>query len=217
MAGFKTEGVVLKRRDFGEADRLLTVFTQHRGKVTILAKGVRRITSRRAGNVELLNRVQLYLHQGKNFLILTEASAIEVFQKIKENLTLSTYAYHVLELTDKITAENQQDPIVYDHLIQVLTRFNIKPRQILIRAFEAKVLAHLGFISFLENDSYIGGFSENVKQLLGILETARWDQIEELEINAKEATELERVLKYYIEKVLESSMKSLQVLKSLKA
>ena len=70
MVGFKTEGIILRRRDFGEADRILTVFSLHRGKISVIAKGVRRITSRRAGNVELLNRVQMFLYPGKQFLIL---------------------------------------------------------------------------------------------------------------------------------------------------
>jgi len=73
MRGFKTEGIVLKRRNFGEADRILTVFTKDRGKISVLAKGVRRITSRRAGNVELLNRVSIFLHQTRGMPILTEA------------------------------------------------------------------------------------------------------------------------------------------------
>ncbi len=91
MSGFKTEGIVLKRRNFGEADRILTIFSKERGKITVLAKGVRRITSRRAGNVELLNRTVMYLHQGRGLPILTEATTLEPYQKIKEDLTLSTY------------------------------------------------------------------------------------------------------------------------------
>ncbi len=217
MAGFKTEGIVLKRKNFGEADRLLTVFTQHQGKVTILAKGVRRITSRRAGNIELLNRVQMYLYQGKNFLILTEAIALDVFAEIKKNLTLSTYSYHILEITNKLTAENQTDPILYNYLVQVLTRLNIKPRQILVRAYEVKLLSHLGFTSFIENHTHLENLSEDIRNKLGILQTASWDQIEQLELKPDDAAELERFLRSYTEKVSESSLKSLQVLKSLKS
>ena len=96
MPGFKTEGIILKRRNFGEADRILTVFSLQRGKISVLAKGVRRITSRRAGNVELLNRVSMFLYPGKQFLILTEAESLETYPKLKGDLTLSTYAYHII-------------------------------------------------------------------------------------------------------------------------
>ncbi|MBI2600045.1 DNA repair protein RecO [Candidatus Daviesbacteria bacterium] len=145
MRGFKTEGIILKRRNFGEADRILTVFTKHRGKISVLAKGVRRVTSRRAGNVELLNRVSVYLYPGKNFLILTEATSLDTYQKLKEDLTLSTYAYHIIELINKLTAENQENSLLYSDLLEVLTRLSVRPRQLLIRAFEVKILKLMGF------------------------------------------------------------------------
>ncbi|MDO8619108.1 MAG: DNA repair protein RecO [Candidatus Daviesbacteria bacterium] len=202
MPGFKTEGIVLKRRDFGEADRILTVFSKDKGKITVIAKGVRRITSRRAGNVELLNRVSMYLHQARSLPILTEATSLDTFQKIKEDLTLSTYAYHIIELIDKFTAENQENRIIYGDLVQVLERLSKKPRQILIRAFEAKILNNLGFVDF-------------DKKILQDLASFNWDQIEQIKIEEKEALDLERGLRYTIEKILEGELKSRKFLKKV--
>ncbi len=215
MLGFKTEGIVLKRRNFGEADRILTIFSLHRGKISVLAKGVRRITSRRSGNVELLNRSLMYLHQAKTFLILTEASTLDTFQKIKADLTLSTYAYHIIELVDKLTAENQDNRILYEHLVEVLKRLERNPRQILIRAFEAKILSNLGFITFSSlgvNVIHLPG----VEKLLEDLERMGWDEIEKIKIDEREALELERILRYHVERVIEGSLKSRQFLKDLK-
>lgn len=212
MRGFKTEGIILKRRNFGEADRILTVFTPSKGKISVLAKGVRRIRSRRAGNVELLNRAVIYLYQSKGMPILTEAQTLESFQKIKEDLTLSTYAYHLIELVDKLTAENQENRILYEHLVEVLKRLERKPRQILIRAFEAKILSNLGFANF---QLYTQDLSSNVRQLLKDLELFSWDKIEEIKMKEKEALELERFLRYYIERTIEGKLKSRQFLKEL--
>lgn len=207
MRGFKTEGIVLKRKDFGEADRILTVFTSHRGKISVLAKGVRRITSRRAGNVELLNRVSIFLHPGKNFLILTEAESIDTFQKLKADLTLSAVAFHLIELVDKLTAENQEAPIIYKHLLEVLNRLSKNPRQILIRSFEVKILSNLGFTSFVE-DMGVLEVRPEVKRLLKDLEVGSWEEIEKIKLDEKEALELERILRYHVERVLEGSLKS---------
>lgn len=212
MRAFKTEGIILKRRNFGEADRILTVFTFHRGKVTVMAKGVRRITSRRAGNVELLNRVAMFLHPGKQFLILTEATSLDTFQKLKEDLTLSTYAYHVIELVDKLTAENQENQILYTHLVEVLKRLSTNPRQIFIRAFEVKILSLMGFWSI----NQVKQASPSVKNLLEQLEHESWDDIEKLEIKKDQAVELEQILRYHVEKVMESPLKSRQFLKEIK-
>ena len=113
------KSIVLKRKNFGEADRILTVFTTHRGKISVLAKGVRRITSRRAGNVELLNRVSIFLHQTKGMPILTEAVSLDTYPKLKGNLKLSTVAFHIIELVDKLTAENQENRSLYTELVEV--------------------------------------------------------------------------------------------------
>ena len=55
MRSFKTEGIVIKRRNFNEADRIITVFSKRNGKINIKASGVRKITSRRSPHLELLN------------------------------------------------------------------------------------------------------------------------------------------------------------------
>lgn len=211
MRGFKTEGIILKRRNFGEADRILTIFTLHRGKVSVLAKGVRKITSRRAGNVELLNRVQMYLHPGKNFLILTEATSLDTYQRLKEDLTLSTYAYHIIELISKLTAENQENPLLYSNLLEVLNRLSARPRQLLIRAFEIRILKLMGFWSIRNLEEV----STKTKILLSQLENLSWNEIEKMVIFEKQAIELERVLRYHVERVIEGHLKSRQFLKKI--
>lgn len=211
MPAFKTEGIILKRKDFGEADRILTVFTINKGKLSVLARGVRKITSRRAGNVELLNRVQVFLHPGKNFYILTEAESLDTFPQLKEDLTLSTYSFHLLELVDKLTAENQENRILYEQLLEVLNRLSKNPRQIFVRAFEVKILSILGFWS-LEN---IKDVNSKIRDYLKLLEFSSWQEIEKLPLDRKEALELERILRYYLERVLETSLKSRQLLKKI--
>lgn len=203
MQAFKTEGIVLKRRDFGEADRILIVFTLHRGKVAVVAKGVRRITSRRAGNVELLNRVSMFLYPGRRFWNLTEASSLDTYQKLKEDLTLSTYSFHILELIDRLTVEDQENRILYELLVQILERLSRKPRQTLIRAFEAKMLTNLGFASFEKGE------------LLGDLAAKSWDEIEKMEISKREALELEQTLRYHVERIIEGKLRSRQFLKKI--
>ena len=67
---------MLKRRDQGEADRLLTVFAE-RGKVTLLAKGVRRQASRKAGHLEPFTHVELLVAKGKSLDLVTQAETVE--------------------------------------------------------------------------------------------------------------------------------------------
>lgn len=216
MQGIKVEGIILKRKNLGEADRILTVLTHQRGKISILAKGVRRITSRRSGNVELLNRSLMYLHQGKSFLILTEASSLDTYEKLKSDLTLSTYAFHIIELVDKFTAENQENQILYEHLVNILQRLSRNPRQILIRAFEVKILSLMGFVNFQEDLGLdLEGISSDTKNLLKDLEVFSWDEIEKMRVREKQALELDSLLRYHIERVIEGRLKSRQILRKL--
>lgn len=211
MPSVTTEGVILKRVNFGEADRVLTVLTDRFGKISVIAKGVRRITSRRAGNVEVLNRVKLHLFKGKSYT-LTEAESIETFRAIKDNLTLSTYAFHILELIDRLVPEEQKNPQVYGLFLEILKLLGNSPRQIYIRTFEVKLLVLLGFWS----TTALPGVKPDIKDLLDKLQYNPWTEIDSLDISEEQTIELARILRYYIERILESSLKSLQVLKKIK-
>lgn len=211
MPALTTEGLVIKRVNFGEADRVLTVLTDRYGKITVTARGIRRITSRRAGNVEVLNQVRLHIFKGRSYT-LNEAESIETFERIKGNLTLSTHAFHILELVDRLLPEDQANPRVYQLTLEVLKILNTNPRQISIRAYEVKLLSVLGFWSV----DAIKSLQPSIKELLQKLEYGSWEEIGNLEIRKEQAVELQRILRYYVEGILESSLKSLQVLKKIK-
>jgi len=120
MRSFKTEGIVIKRRNFNEADRILTVMTRDYGKIHIKAAGVRKITSRRSAHIELLNHTTLHLYKGKVFLVLTEATMRDDFSKIKEDFDKVGLAYHLCELIDGLCPENQENRNVFDLLLKTL-------------------------------------------------------------------------------------------------
>ena len=138
MHSFRTEGIIIKRKNYGEADRILTVFTRHQGKVKVLAKGVRKISSRRAPHVELLNLSILNLHQGK-MLILTEAETLNHFSSLKDDLGRSGYAFYVCELIDGLLPEHQQNREAFSLLETE------KDCRLLIQKFEQELLGLLGF------------------------------------------------------------------------
>ncbi len=211
MAQFVTEGIIIKRSNFGEADRILTILTPFRGKIKVIAKGVRRITSRRGGNVESLNKVRMQLFKGSGLSILTEAESIETYPKIKSDLVVLTYATHVAELIDRLIPEDQLNPTIYKLFEIVLTLLEKNPRQIFIRAFEVKLLSDLGFWSIDQVE-----VEGEIKKLLEDLDSKSWVEISQMEVTPEQSLELERILRYYMEKVLEGSLKSLKLLKQLK-
>lgn len=155
MRSYKTEGIVIKRRNFGEADRILTVFTKRQGKIVVKAIGVRRINSRRSSHIELLNHSFLALHKGQSLPILTEVETIEDFSGIKKNLTKVGFAYHICELIDGLCAENQENKTVFALLLETLKRLS-KEEDVadIIYGFEITLLINLGFyprMRFVQN------------------------------------------------------------------
>lgn len=116
MRTYKTEGIILKRTNFGEADRILTIYTHHLGKIKVLAKGVRKTTSRKSGHLELFNWVQIYLAKGRNLDIITEAETVKAFRGWRKNLAKVGLAYHFCELVEGLTAEGVKSQEIFNLL-----------------------------------------------------------------------------------------------------
>ncbi|KKR81423.1 MAG: repair protein RecO protein [Candidatus Daviesbacteria bacterium GW2011_GWA1_41_61] len=211
MPVFTTEGIIVKRSNFGEADRILTIVTPFKGKIKVVAKGVRRITSRRGGNVELLNKVKIQVFQGKGMDLLTEAESLKTFSKIKNDLMISTYSSHIAELADRLLPEEQPNPQAYNLLVIVLNLLENNPRQIFIRAFEVKLLTVLGFWS-LDQVGEVRG----VREILEKLQKGSWEEIAQIEVTQVQSEELERILRSYLEKVLESPLRSVKIIQKLR-
>lgn len=113
MRHFKTEGIIIKRRNYGEADRILTVLTKDFGKLSIKAAGVRKITSRRSAHIELLNHSSLNLYLGKGMHVLTEVRMIEDHRLVKQDFAKVGLAYHMCELVDGLCPDNQENSTVF--------------------------------------------------------------------------------------------------------
>lgn len=147
MRTYKTEGIILKRRNSGEADRVLTIFTKHYGKIYAVARGVRRITSRRGGNVEIFTHVSVFLIEGKVTNILTEAETIHSFQELRKDLQSVGYAYTICELIDKLLPEKQDHENVFYSAVNALLMLNKKEQkgEVVVEEFEKELMRLLGF------------------------------------------------------------------------
>jgi DNA repair protein RecO (recombination protein O) len=150
MRSYKVAGIIVKRTNVGEADRILTVFTKEQGKIHIKAKGVRKITSRRSSHVELLNHCIFNLYKGKGMPVLTEIEPIQTFQSIKTALQKTGFAYYICELIEGLCPEGQENAGVFALLITVLEQVSLaKGIDILatVHRFEVALLSTLGYWS----------------------------------------------------------------------
>ncbi len=103
---FRVEAVVLRHTDYGEADRILSLYTRQLGKTRALVKGARKVTSRKAGHLEPFTHVKLQLAKGRDLLLVTQADTIEAYLPLGEDLLLMGHASYVIELLDRLTYDD---------------------------------------------------------------------------------------------------------------
>jgi DNA repair protein RecO (recombination protein O) len=146
LRSFRANVIVLKHTDYGEADRMLTLYSRERGKVRALAKGVRKTRSRKAGHLEPFTRASLQLATGRNWYVVSQAEAQETYNKLRESLEAIGRASYVVELVDKFTYEEEQNEPLYRLLAQTLNRLNNDdPPEVVVRYYEIRLLDYLGF------------------------------------------------------------------------
>lgn len=144
---YPTEAISLKRMDYGEADRILTVFTPGYGKLRLLAKGVRKPTSRMAGHLEPFTHIHIMVARGRDLSVATQASTIEPFRQLREDLVKSSYAYHLAELVDAFLQDHDEHAAVFDLLRSALAALSAGglPAELVVRHFEVQLLGEVGF------------------------------------------------------------------------
>lgn len=137
----------MKRVNFGEADKIITIYSKHYGKITVLAKGIRRMTSRKRGNLEVFNQVIFFVAKGKGMDIVTETEMLESFSSWKNGLQKVAVAYQLCEMVDKLTAEEVEQEEVYHLLCEYLKK--------------------LDFLDKNGNSSFLGSFGLSLLKILG--------------------------------------------------
>jgi len=143
---FRVEAVVLRHSDWGEADRLITLFTREIGKLRAVAKGVRKLRSRKAGHLEPLTRVSLLLARGRDLPIITQAETLAANSPLKDDLLLLGYASYVIELLDRFTFEEGENRPLYRLLADTLERLSAGNEPVhVLRFYELRLLDLMGF------------------------------------------------------------------------
>lgn len=144
-------GCILKRSNVGEADKILTILTKKHGKLRVMAKGIRKISSRRGPHLDVFNIVKITLHQGKGITQLSEALSIFSGRLSYTSWMKMRAAYVVVEVVDKLIPEHEPQEQVFELTVIMLEDIGKKRDEeieILLVRFLNTLLSTLGFISF---------------------------------------------------------------------
>lgn len=143
---YSSEGIILSRKNYGEADRILTVLSSNYGKKTFLAKRIRKLASKKRGHLEIFSKIKFSAVSGNGFDILTEADTVSNYTKIRSDLNRVSLAYYFCEVVNKITKEDEIHKNLFllldDYLVNLQTSINLKT---LRKEFVKKLLIEMGY------------------------------------------------------------------------
>jgi len=146
VRSYRTQAIVLGHIEYGEADRILKLFTFEHGKITAIAKGIRKIRSRKAGHLEPFTRVNLFLAKGRNMDIITQAETVDAYYGLREDLERMANTAYVVEVLDRFTYEQGQNVAMFRLLASTLKRLETQPNlRTVIHSYEVRLLDLLGF------------------------------------------------------------------------
>lgn len=143
---FSDEGIVLARRNFAEADRILSVYTKHHGRLSFIAKGIRRPKSRKRGHLEVFSYVKFQASSGRGLDLMTEAEVIDDFGRVRKNLKKVSLAYYFMEVVGRTTHEEEPHLEIFNLLLKYLSQ--LKKEKLLKKLrtdFVYELITILGF------------------------------------------------------------------------
>lgn len=147
---YRDTGITFKQIDINEADRIISVLTKYHGRVDAVAKGVRKIASRKGGNIDIMNKTKFSFANGKELDIVLEAELIDSYQHLKQKLSSTSILFYICELLDKFLQTGSRERETYDLtdlLLEVLKKYK---SNLPLAAFELKIMAIQGYEPSLE-------------------------------------------------------------------
>lgn len=244
MPVYKTEAVVIRRANLGEADRVVTLFSRDHGKLSAVAKGARKPGSRFAGRLELFTQLRALLAHGRTLDVVSQVEVIDPFAAIRADLGRLGAASFVAEVTDRATPEREPQPAIYAALRQALRLIASGDAQMAAMWYGAQALALSGYAPVVDRcvvcgkplrggaafSLALGGAlcpSDRLRDAqaipasavalaaLGFLREAPAGALGRVTLHPPQRAEVESLLRRYLEYRLEARLKSPPVIERL--
>ena len=167
MALYRDQGVVLRTIRLAEADRIVTLMTEGRGKVRAVAKGIRKTKSRFGGRLEPITHVSLQLFEGRSLDTITEAVTLDHYRAVREDLDRVSHATAMLEVVDQVAQEGEPNAALYRMLVGALRTLAARDAPLVVPAFFWKLLALEGSSPLLDQCASCGSLETLVAFDLG--------------------------------------------------
>lgn len=147
---YRTQGIILKKIDRGESDRLFVVYTKNFGRLELLAKAVRKIKSKLRSGLDIFYLSEVEFIQGKAQKTLTDAILIDPFKNLKKDLAKLAIVRRIAEIVDSLVRGQEPDEKLWHLLTETIKRLDmadLKPetRDLIYHYFIWNFLSLLGY------------------------------------------------------------------------
>ncbi|WP_088102508.1 DNA repair protein RecO [Halalkalibacter urbisdiaboli] len=141
----RVEGIVIRTTDYGESNKIVTIYSKELGKVGVMARGSKKPKSRLTAISQLFIYGTFLYQKSTGLGTLNQGEIIDSFREVRNDLFRASYATYVVELTDKLTEERQRHPKIFEWLKNTLHYLNegMDP-DVLLRIFEMKMMSVAG-------------------------------------------------------------------------
>lgn len=245
MKDYKTEGIIIRVRDYSEADRIVTIFSREYGKIEAIAKGCRKPKSRKRGTIQLFTYADFILYRGRNLDTITQCQGKNSFTGLWEDLDRMAYGAYLVELLDGFVNLNEPSEDLFYLALVSLHLLEVEDPELVTRVFETRIMDCLGYRPHLDNCVYCGrplegpkvAFSSrmggglcrdcawhdaeslacNMGTLNMLKQLATWDikRLRVLKLTGDVKREIGEIMKVYIGQRLGKEIKSAEFLQSL--
>jgi len=204
----ETLGVVIKQNDVGEADRALTILTEHCGKIHVWVNGARRARSKYLASSQLFCASKFMIYKFRDTYRINTSEVVEAFFNLRTNLDKLSYAAYLVELTnDGVQEEDNEHARDIMRLLLNTLHFisnTEKDSLLMVHIFEIRFLSLIGFRPMLLEGSAEAGFgicplSEGAMKAVEHIVSSPLEKIFSFEVESDILKELDRFCKIYVE------------------
>jgi len=144
----KTQGIVLKKNELLNLDNFITIFTKDLGKISVLAKGIKKINSRRAPHIQTGNLIDLVVYSKNDRYFLQESNIISGFSTLKKDAKKISMIYYFFLVIDKLLPENSHEEEIYKLTLRFLVELSKikKVKNEIVEKYLNNVLSKLGYV-----------------------------------------------------------------------
>ncbi|WP_254901238.1 DNA repair protein RecO [Tuberibacillus sp. Marseille-P3662] len=156
----KSEGIILKSVDYGEANKILTVLTRKHGKIGLMARGAKKANSRLSSISQVMSYGQLLYKKSQGLGWVSQGEILNGFRHLKSDIVPMAYASYVIDLTNQLIDQNETNPFLFEWLLHTLNYMDegLDPK-VLTLIYDVKMLPQAGIAAELDGCAHCGRFN----------------------------------------------------------